>query len=68
MKNKYMIRSRISEKKFREILRYFALDLEAIKIAQLARLSRNSINKIALAIRVKISEFCELESPFKGEI
>ena len=35
MKNKYIVRSRISQKKFREILKYFAEDIEATKIANL---------------------------------
>ncbi|MCY4512774.1 MAG: IS1595 family transposase, partial [Bdellovibrionales bacterium] len=29
MKNKYFIRSRISEAKFREIIKYFSVDLTA---------------------------------------
>ena len=28
VKNKYVIRSRISEKKFREIIKYFSIDLK----------------------------------------
>ncbi len=63
MLNRYIIRSRISEKKFREILRLFCLDLEAKKIAQISGISRNSINKIIKAIRIKIAEFCEQENP-----
>ena len=35
MKNKYIVRSRISQKKFREILKYFAEDIETTKIANL---------------------------------
>ncbi len=31
MKNKYIIRSRISQKKFREILKYFAEDIRLLK-------------------------------------
>ena len=38
MKNKYMIRSRISEAKFREFIRYLALDIEAKKIVVLTGL------------------------------
>lgn len=34
VKDKYVIRSRISEKKFREILKYFAEDIEASKISK----------------------------------
>ena len=48
MKNKYIVRSRISQKKFREILKYFAEDIEATKIANLTGISRISINKIFL--------------------
>jgi len=32
VKNKYVNRSRISEKKFREIIKYFSLDLNAVQI------------------------------------
>ena len=45
IKNKYIVRSRISEKKFREILKYFAQDIEATKIANLSGISRISIKK-----------------------
>ena len=69
MLNKYIIRSRISEAKFREIIRFFCLDLEAKKIAEISGISRNSINKIFKAIRIRIAEFCELENPLGcGEI
>ena len=68
MKNKYIIRSRISEKKFKEILKYFAEDIEATKIANLTGISRISINKILKSIRVLISQECENISKFSGEI
>ena len=68
MKNKYIYRSRISEKKFREILKYFAEDIEATKIANLTGISRISINKILKSIRVLMSKECEKISKFSGEI
>ena len=68
MKNKYIIRSRISEKKFREILKYFAEDTEATKIANLTGISRISINKILKNIRILMSQECENISKFSGEI
>ena len=68
MKNKYVIRSRISEAKFREIIKLFSLDLEADKVAQIVNLSRNTINKYFKAIRLRIEEYCLNDSPFKGEI
>ena len=69
MLNKYVIRSRISEKKFREILRFFCLDIEAKKISEISGVSRNSVNKIIKAIRVRIAEICEYLNPLElGEI
>ena len=69
MLNKYIIRSRISEAKLREIIRFFCLDLEAKKVAEISGVSRNSINKIFKAIRIRIAEFCEAENPLGfGEI
>lgn len=68
VRNKYIIRGRISEHQFRQIIRYYSLDLEASKVAKLTGISRNSINRIVLGIRERIAELCEKESPFKGEI
>jgi transposase len=69
MLNKYIIRSRISEKKFREIVRFFCLDLEAKKISEISGISRNSVNKIIKAIRVRIAFLCEYSNPLGvGEI
>ena len=68
MKNKYIVRFRISQKKFREILKYFAQDIEATKIADLTGISRISINKILKSIRILMSKECEKISKFNGEI
>lgn len=68
-KNRYFIRSRISERKFREIIKLFAADITAHQIALFSGISRNSVNKILKQIRIRIAETCEQESPFeKGEI
>ena len=56
MKNKYIIRSRISEKKFREILNYFAEDIEASKISNLTKISEATLCKIFREIRILISK------------
>ena len=68
LRNKYCYWTHFSERKFREIIRFFALDLEATKIAELTGISRNSINRIMKALRKRMAECCEQESPFKGEI
>ena len=68
MKNKYIYRSRISEKKFREILKHIAQDIETTKIANLTGISRISINKILKNIRILMAKECEKISKFSGEI
>ena len=69
VKNKYFIRSRISEKKFRQMIRYFVVDLTANQISSLSGISRPTVNKILKNVRIRIAEFCEKESVFeKGEV
>lgn len=63
MNNKYVNRSKISEKKFRELVRFFCLDLTAIQIAELTGLNRNTVNRYLTEIRRKIARFSESTSP-----
>ena len=64
-----MSRSRISTGKFRMILRLFSTDIEASKIAKIARISRPTINNILFKIRARIAFMAEQESVFtSGEI
>ncbi len=65
MKSKYIIRSRISEKAFREILKLFCIDIEASKIAKITGVSRPAINRIVDKIRDRIAHDCERISPFE---
>src|SRR5512136_279214 len=66
--NRYCHRSHISERNFRQIVRYFATDLEATKIAELRGVSRNRGNRILQALRKRLAEYCESQSPFSGEV
>ena len=68
MKNRYIVRSRISEKKFREILKYFAEDIEASKISNLTKISEATLCKIFREIRALMSKEREKISKFSGEI
>jgi transposase len=69
VKNKCIIRSRISEKKFRGILRLSCLGIEAKQTAEITHISRPAINKISSGVRERIAEYCEAGSPFEnGEI
>lgn len=69
MLNRYSKNSKIREAKFREIIKLFALDIEASKIAELTGISRRSLNDIFKKIRIRIAEYCEAQSPFdKDEV
>ena len=46
MKSRYFIRSRLTEKKFREIIKLFSSDLTGIQIAHLSGVSRMCVNRI----------------------
>ena len=67
-KNKYANRSRISEAKFRQLIKLFSLDLDADQIASLTGLNRNTINRYLNAIRQRVAAYCEAQSPFAGEV
>lgn len=68
MSNKYYFRARISERKFRQIVRLFSEDLTATQISRIIGVSRNTINGIMRKLRERIAEHCEESSPFRGHI
>ena len=69
MKNKYLNRTKISERKFREILKFFMEDLTVSKITRLACLNRNTMINIVQKIRIRIYELSLKENPLlKGII
>ena len=68
IKNKYIHRSKISEAKFRQLVRLFCVDLNATQIAQIANLNRNTVNRLLQKIRERIALACEAESPVSGEV
>ena len=54
--------------KFREIIRLFSLDIEAVKIAKITSLNRNTINRILLGVRGILAEYCEEQSSYSGVV
>jgi len=67
--NKYYKRSRISEAKFRQLVRLFAQDLPASDVAVLTGLQRKTVNSIFFKIRVRSAQECERQSPLTlGEV
>ncbi len=63
MKNRYVNRAKISEAKFRDLLRFFALDLTAIQIAEITGLNRNTVNRYLNEIRNKICRLSTHSAP-----
>ncbi len=68
IKNRYIKKSHISEKKFREILRAFCSDITAQNTSQLTGVSRNSINKMYEKFRNRIIDLTEKNLSFQGEV
>ena len=64
--NRYYRYAKISERKTRQIIRYFALDLTADKTAQICGLTHKSVKQIYLKIRNRIAEQAERASPFRA--
>ena len=67
-KNRYIKKAHISERKFKEILRCFCLDLTAKQTSVITRINRNTINRYFNKFRERIAELCQIDSPFQGEI
>jgi len=68
LKNRYQKFSKISEQKFRSILRYFALDFTASDTARLTSISVRSVNTIFLKLRKRIAQECNKQTPFQGVV
>jgi transposase-like protein len=60
--------SKISNAKFREFLKLFALDLTATQIARATDLNRNTVNRLCRVVRERIAEACETATPLRGTV
>jgi len=68
MKNKYINRSKVSEAKFRQILRYFTEDFNSTQTSKLTGISRRTISDIYQKLRLRIGSLTEEEEQLSGEI
>jgi transposase-like protein len=68
MNNKYYKCSKISEAKFRHLIKCFSLDLTATETAELTNVSLRSVTSIFDKPRSKIACWCDHEEPFQGII
>ena len=64
--NQYFRHSKISEVRFRRLVRCFALDLTATQTAAITSISIRSVNAIFLRMRRRMAEISERSSPFEG--
>jgi len=68
MKNKYINRSKVSEAKFRQILRYFTEDFNSTQTSKLTGISRRTISDIYQKLKLRIGSLTEEEEQLSGEI
>lgn len=62
--NRYYRYAKISERKTRQIIKFFALDLTANRVAQITGLTHQSVNRIFLKIRHRVAAEAMRASPF----
>ena len=67
-RNKYYRGAKISEAKFRQVLRCFSEDLTASSTARMTGVSVRSVNSIFIRIRKRLAVLCEAESPLSGTV
>ena len=65
-RNRYYRRSRLSERKFREVVRCLAVDMSASDTARLTGISIRSANTIFLKIRMRMAQETERHSMFNS--
>lgn len=68
LKNRYLKNTKISEVKFRQVLRHFCLDDTVDRTSEEVGLSRKAILRIFGLLRQYISNLCEDELAFSGEV
>lgn len=63
MKNKYIHRSKISEAKFRQIVKLFSIDLTATQITELVGLNPKTVDLVISKMRMRIYEITKKDTP-----
>jgi transposase-like protein len=67
-KNRYLFRGRISERKFRDLLRLFALDITADRAAALTGMHYNTTLALYRLLRARMAELAQADCPFRGQV
>ncbi|MDR0946249.1 MAG: hypothetical protein LBM87_00685 [Ruminococcus sp.] len=63
MRNKYVNVAQISEQKFRELIKCFALDLSASDTGKLINHKISTVNRVYNEMRFRIYDYCFLNLP-----
>lgn len=66
--NRYYRCSKISERKMRQIIRFFAHDLTASKTAELVGLTRRSVTVLFVRIRQRIAKNVNAPRPLRASL
>ena len=67
-KNGYLFRGRISERKFRDLVRVFALDITADRAAALTGLNHKTATAIYIPLRERMAGLAQADCPFRGVV
>lgn len=67
-KTRYLFRGRISERKFRDLARLFALDITADRAAILIGLNQKTAAAIYTLLRLRMALMAEADCPFQGQV
>ena len=68
MKNKYYRRTKITERKLKEIVQYFAEDLDVTRASRISGIGRKAVNRVYNKLRFRILELLEKQDKFSGEV
>jgi len=67
-KNRYCKCSRSVEKTFRQLIRYFPLDMSASDAARLMGILISSMNIIYIKLRYRLAQDCEKHAVITGQV
>jgi len=67
-KNRYLFRGRISERKFRDLLRLFCVDITADRAAEVCGLNHKTAAALFTLWRLRMADLARRDCPFRGVV
>ena len=68
MSKRLIARSKLSNRQLNQLIDFFALEVPALKAAQVPRINRHSAERVFQVIRQHLAWECERRSPLRGEV